>query len=106
VARFFGNFPKSSLDHLALDFKKKEKKEPKWRVFATKKITASLYGIVYNLVLERRERERERERELCVCLCAFLCFANGGSASEIGALTIPEGIRAIAILALCRFRAL
>jgi len=71
VARFFGNFPKSSLDHLALDFKKKEKKEPKWRVFATKKITASLYGIVYNLVLERRERERERES--CVCVCVRFC---------------------------------
>jgi hypothetical protein len=39
-------------------------------------------------------------------LCVFLCFANGGSPSKIGALTIPEGIGAIAILALCWFRAL
>jgi hypothetical protein len=55
---------------------------------------------------ERREREREREREWGVCVRVFLCFANGGSASEIGALTIPEGIGAIAIFALCWVRAL
>jgi hypothetical protein len=103
---FLEIFQKVPLTILLGTLRKKKKKEAKWRVFATKKITASLYGIVHNLVLERRERERERERELCVCLCVFLCFANGGSASEIGALAIPEGIRAIAILALCRFRAL
>jgi hypothetical protein len=68
---FLEIFQKVPLTILLGTLRKKKKKEAKWRVFATKKITASLYGIVHNLVLERRERERERERELCVCFCVL-----------------------------------
>jgi hypothetical protein len=43
---FLEIFQKVPLTILLGTLKKNEKKEAKWRVFATKKITPSLYGII------------------------------------------------------------
>jgi len=43
---FLEIFQKVPLTILLGTFKKNEKKEAKWRVLATKKIPASLYGII------------------------------------------------------------
>jgi len=55
MASIFGNFPKSSLDHLAWDFNKKKKKKQNGE-FSPQKKSLQVCMELYNLVLERRGR--------------------------------------------------
>jgi hypothetical protein len=86
VARVFGNFPKSSLDHLAWDFEKKRKKRSKMASFRHKK-NHSKFVWNYTIWCLREEGGKEREREF-VCVFVFCkwrkCTRNWSSYNTRG----------------------